>query len=192
MILLGCVGVSGDGQQTPTPFRIASANTLTALIAGLIAGPAACRPDRFRPDPGRSRRDSSPCVSLRGGRSSLGPRHSFHRPSPQPDQRLDQSQAGDAIDSSRLENERGLRPGSWRSRSVVPASAAEHWTSEPARGRSVSATRVNPLAEAWRARSSRLILSPADRRCSGCRGSHREYLSRTQSSAYAVPMEKRP
>jgi hypothetical protein len=33
-----------------------------------------------------------------------------------------------------------------------------------------------------RARSSRLILSPADSRCSGCRGSHSEYLSRTQSS----------
>jgi hypothetical protein len=33
-----------------------------------------------------------------------------------------------------------------------------------------------------RATSSRLILSPADPRCSRCRGSRREYLSRTQSS----------
>jgi hypothetical protein len=51
---------------------------------------------------GRNRRDSSPCVSLRGGRSSFGPCHSFHRPSSSPISVLDQSQAVVLIES--LEN----------------------------------------------------------------------------------------
>jgi hypothetical protein len=42
-------------------------------------------------------------------------------------------------------------------------------------------TRVDPLAEVWESEIVP-ILSPADPQCSGCRGPHREYLSRTQSS----------
>jgi hypothetical protein len=105
---------------------------------------------------GRNRRDSSPCVSLRGGRSSFGPCHSFHRPSSSPISASTRAELAMRSNPSASNTVRtsasSVTPGSSSGRLAQSATAADRAAS-PCPRSSAMASSLSRAGANWRRNS---------------------------------------